>query len=215
MKKISKTTFVTLWGTYEYLRMPFGLINVGATSQRDLDYAFRDIIGKILEIYEDDLTVHSKSKKSHINHLRQVFEMCCGYNISLNSKNSIFGVLEGKLLAHVVSKDGVEEDPERVRCIKEIESPRSKKALQPFFGKINFIRRFIPNFAENIKPLNKFLKKDAVFKCDKEATKAFNAINEAIVKFLVLVSPNYSKPFKIFSFASTDTIAGVLLQKND
>jgi hypothetical protein len=43
-----KTTFTTLWGTFEYLRMSFGLSNVGATFQRAMDYVFRGLIGKLI-----------------------------------------------------------------------------------------------------------------------------------------------------------------------
>ena len=102
-----KTTFTTPWGTFEYLRMPFGLTNVGATFQRAMDFAFKGLIGKIIEIYQDDLTVFSKDGNSHINHLKQVFERCREYGISLNPSKSIFGVTKGKLLGHIVSKIGL------------------------------------------------------------------------------------------------------------
>ena len=69
-----KTAFTTPWRTFEYLRMPFGLTNAGATFQRAMDYAFKELIGKIIEIYQDDLTVFSKERSSHIDHLRKVFE---------------------------------------------------------------------------------------------------------------------------------------------
>ena len=55
-----KTTFTSPWGSFEYLRMPFGLLNAGATFQRAMDYAFNELIGKIIEIYQDDLTVFSR-----------------------------------------------------------------------------------------------------------------------------------------------------------
>jgi hypothetical protein len=113
-----KTAFTTPWGTFEYLRMSFGLINAGATFQRAMDYAFRDLMGKIIEIYQDDLTVFSKEISSHVGHLRKVFERCCKYGISLNPKKSIFGVLEGNILGNIVSKDGVKVDPERIKGIK-------------------------------------------------------------------------------------------------
>ena len=69
-----KTTFTTPWGTFEYLRIPFGLLNVGATFQRAMDYAFKELIGKIIEIYQDDLTIFSKQRTSHVSHLKQVFK---------------------------------------------------------------------------------------------------------------------------------------------
>ena len=57
-------------GHFHYVRMPFGLSNAGATFQRAMDYAFRGLIGKIIEIYQDDLTVFSKDGASHIKHLK-------------------------------------------------------------------------------------------------------------------------------------------------
>ena len=65
-----KTTFTTPWGTYKFLRMPFGLLNAGATFQRAMDFSFKELIGKIIEIYQDDLTVFSKEISDHISHLR-------------------------------------------------------------------------------------------------------------------------------------------------
>jgi hypothetical protein len=68
---------------------------------------------------------------------------------------------------------------------------------------------------EIVKPLNRLLKKDAHFEWDNEGKLSFQRIKEAITVAPVLVSPNFAKDFIIFSFASKDTIAGVLLQKND
>ena len=163
-----KTTFTSPWGTFEYLRMHFGLLNAGATFQRAMDYAFNELIGKIIEIYEDDLTVFSKERSDHVTHLRKVFERCKMYGISLNPATSILGVDEGKLLGHIISKDGVKIDPERVEAIKRVLLPTNKKSLQSFNGQINFIRRFIPNLAELMKPKQKLLKKDVKFESDQE-----------------------------------------------
>jgi hypothetical protein len=132
-----------------------------------MDYAFRDLIGKLIEIYQDDLTSISKKREQHIQHLRTIFQRCREYGISLNPKKSIFGVDKGKLLGHIISKDGITIDPARVEAIKKIPLPKDKKSLQYFFGQINFVRRFIPNFVEIVKPLNKLLKKDAHFRMGK------------------------------------------------
>lgn len=210
-----KTTFTTPWGTFEYLRMPFGLLNAGATFQRAMDYAFKKLIGKIIEIYQDDLTVFSKNRSDHVGHLRQVFERCRKYKISLNPAKSIFGVDEGKLLGHIISKEGVKIDPERVEAIKKVSLPSNKKGVQSFLGQINFLRRFIPNLAEILRPIQKLLKKDAKFEWKDDGKRSFKEIKDAIVRSPVLASPDYNKDFQIFSFASENTIVGVLLQKND
>jgi hypothetical protein len=78
--------------------MPFGLTNAGATFQRAMDYAFKDLIGKLIEIYQDDLTTISKKREQQIKHLRTIFQRCREFGICLNPEKSIFGVDKGKLL---------------------------------------------------------------------------------------------------------------------
>jgi len=65
-----KPTFLIPWGTYDYIRMPFGLKNVGATFQRAMDHDFRNFVGKFMVDYQDDLTVYSKSREIQLRHLR-------------------------------------------------------------------------------------------------------------------------------------------------
>eukprot|EP00253_Pinus_taeda_P003411 PITA_03411 len=71
-----KTTFRTKWGTYAYHKMPFGLINAGATFQREMDIAFKGLINKIVVVYLDDITVFSKKRSNHLHDLNQIFERC-------------------------------------------------------------------------------------------------------------------------------------------
>jgi len=81
-------------------------------------------------------------------------------------------------------------------------------------GKINFLRMFIPNLAENMRLITNMLKKDEDMKWTIEAHSSFENIKQVIGQSPILVSPNYTKDFLIFSFASEHTIATVLLQKN-
>jgi hypothetical protein len=67
-----KTTFHTPWGTYAYRKMPFGLINDGATFQRAMDVDFRGLINQSIVVYLDDVTVFSKNKTDHLAPLRAV-----------------------------------------------------------------------------------------------------------------------------------------------
>jgi hypothetical protein len=72
--------------------MPFGLKNASATFQREMDHAFKNIIGKIMVDYQDVLTIHSKLREIHFKHLIQVFEICRIYGISLNPKHCMFSI---------------------------------------------------------------------------------------------------------------------------
>lgn len=74
-----KTTFTTPWGTFMYARMPFDLINVGATFQRAMDITFMGEQDKFVVVYLDDITVFSKIDEEHIEHLKLTFEKCRKY----------------------------------------------------------------------------------------------------------------------------------------
>jgi hypothetical protein len=68
-------------------------------------------------------------------------------------------VTEGRLLGHIVSKDGIKIDPERQAAIDKVPKPKNVKGIQSFFGQVNFLRRFVINFAEISRPISKMLKK--------------------------------------------------------
>ena len=70
-----KTTFISSDANYHYTVMPFGLKNVGATYQRMIMRMFRDKIGRIVEVYIDDIMVKSKKEQGHIDDLREIFEV--------------------------------------------------------------------------------------------------------------------------------------------
>ena len=144
----------------------------------------------------------SQSDEEHLKHLKQNFLKCKKYGLSLNPKKSHFAAQEGKLLGHLVSADGIRIDPERVKAILKFSFPRSKKDVQSFIGKINFLRWFIPNFAETIKQIATMLKKDQEVKWIAKARNSFEKIKQALTEAPMLVSPNFSKYFLTFYFAS-------------
>ena len=180
-----------------------------------MDIEFAKEIHDFLVIYIDDLTIFSKSDQQYLDHLRQVFLKCRKYGISLNPKKSLFGLEEGKILGHIISKEGIRIDPIRIEAILQIPHPRNVKELQAFLRNISFLRRFIPNLAELIRFLNNMLKKDSSIKWIVEAKQAFDKIKMALTRTPVLTSPMFDRDFIIFSFASKHTIAIVLLQKDD
>ena len=106
----------------------------------------------------------SKIDEEHLLHLRKVFEKCRRFNISLNPKKTLFGLEEGKLLGHIISKDGIKIDPRIIEAIQKIDHPRNIKELESFIGKIKFLRRFIPNLAELLRNITNMLKKDTKIK---------------------------------------------------
>jgi hypothetical protein len=157
---------------------------------------------KFVIIYLDDLTVFSKSDAKHLTHLKQTFEKCRKFSLSLNPNKSHFAMQEGKLLGHIVSRDGIKIDPKRVKAIDTINIPRNVKEIQSFLGKINFLRKFIPNFAEIVKLIINMLKKNSEVKWTNKAKVSFQRIKKVISEPPVMASPDYTKEFFILSFAS-------------
>lgn len=90
-----------------YLKMAFGLMNIGATFQRPMDIAFAKEIHDFLIVYQDGIKVFSKFDNEHLDHLRRVFIKCRRFGISLSPKKTLFGLEGGKRLGHIVSKDGI------------------------------------------------------------------------------------------------------------
>jgi hypothetical protein len=164
-----------------YAKMPFELMNVGATFQRAMDIAFMGEKDKFVLIYLDDIIVYSSNHEEHLKHLKRVLLKCRQFEISLNPKKSQFSLKKGKLLGHIVSSEGVKIDPTRVEAIQRLSIPRSKKDIQSLLGKINFVRRFIPNFAELVKHITSMLKKGSEIKWTDNERSSFQDIKQAIM----------------------------------
>ena len=77
------------------------------------------------------------------------------------------------------------------------------------------MRKFVPNFAETVKPMAKLLSEKQSFKWDEPALKAFKEVKEAIAKAPMLIHPDFKKDFTIYCYAFEHTMSGMLLQKND
>ena len=101
---MEKTSFITLWGTYCYKVIPFGLKNADATYQRAATTLLHDLIHKEVEVYVDDMIVKLKDREGHIPVLRKFFERIQFYKLWLNPKKCTFGVTSRKLLGFMVSQ---------------------------------------------------------------------------------------------------------------
>eukprot|EP00253_Pinus_taeda_P004921 PITA_04921 len=185
--------------------MPFGIKNAGTTFQRAMDISFAKEIHDFLVIYLDDLIDFSKSDQEHLDYLRQVFLICRKYGISLNPKKSLFNLEEGKLLGHIISKEGIRIDPDRIQAILQVPHPRNIKELQSFLAKINFLRRFIPNLAELIRLLKNMLKKDSKDDqgCEKPIAFFSKALRDAPLKYQIMEKQAYAlvkaiKDFRVY-----------------
>ena len=89
-------------GTFEWVVMPFGLKNVGATYQRVMNSIFHDIIGKYMEVYIDDIVVKSQDFDKHLENLEKVFIRMRKHQLKMNPLKCAFGVMAGIFLGFLV-----------------------------------------------------------------------------------------------------------------
>ena len=110
------TTFtVEPLGFYQCDRMPFGLTNAPATFQRLMETCMGDLHLNWCIIYLDDVIIFSKTPKEHLEHLRGVFEKLAQAGLKLKPKKCEFFKTKLSYLGHIVSKDGIETDPKKIR----------------------------------------------------------------------------------------------------
>jgi hypothetical protein len=210
-----KTTFTTRWGTFSYEHMPFGLSNEGAIFQRAMLIYFDDLIGKIIHVYLDNLTVYTKNHLDHFGHLRKVFMHCKKFSISLNPSKSIFGVTKGKLLGHIIYDSGISIDLERIIMILNLPAPTSKNEVEAFMGIIDFVYRFVCDFFVMVKPIHNLLKQDHYFSWTDDIENDFLRIKKAISSAPFLAKPGFEKDFIIYTNAIEEAIFDILLQSDD
>jgi hypothetical protein len=130
-------------GLFVWIVMTFGLKNAGATYQRAMNYIFHELIGKIVEIYIDDVVIKSLDHESHLADVRKTLECTRKYGIKMNPNKCAFGVSAGEFLGFLVHEGGIEVGKKSMKAIDEVVSPTNLKELQSLLGKINFVRRFI------------------------------------------------------------------------
>jgi hypothetical protein len=123
------TSFITPFGMYCYVTMPFGLRNAGATYQRCRQHVFGEHIGPTIKAYVDDIVVKSKRASNLVANLDTTFKCLKAKNIKLNPKKCVFGVPRGMLLGFIVSERGIEANPEKISAITKMGPIRDLKGM--------------------------------------------------------------------------------------
>ena len=123
LEDMEKTSFLTMWGTFCYKVMAFGLKNARATYQRAMVMLFHDMMHKEIEVYMDDMIAKSQCEDDHVVNLRKLFERLRKFQLKLNPVKCTFGATSRKLLGFVVNKKGIEIDSNKVRAIQDLPHP--------------------------------------------------------------------------------------------
>ena len=118
-----KTSFITPYGTFFYITMPFGLKNAAAMYQRTMQNCLRDQIGRNVHAYVDDIVIKSQKRGDLITGLREPFANLRRYNMKLNPMKCVFGVPAGKLLGFIVSERGIEVNSDKIDTTIKMKMP--------------------------------------------------------------------------------------------
>ncbi|GKA27800.1 reverse transcriptase domain-containing protein [Tanacetum coccineum] len=209
-----KTAFIMSQGIFCYIKMPFGLKNVGETYQRLVDRAFQKHIGRNLEVYVDDLVIKSHTEEEIIRHIAETFKTLRQINMKLNPKKCTFGMQEGMFLGYIVNAEGLKVCPDKADAVLRLPSPGCLKDVQKLNGKLASLNRFLSKSAEKSLPFFKTLKKctkKSDFQWTQEAEVAFKQMKKLIAELPMLTAPKEKEELIIYLATTKEAINAVLM----
>jgi hypothetical protein len=197
------TSFITPFGMYCYVTMPFGLRNAGATYQRCMQHVFGDHIGRTVEAYVDDVVVKTRKADDLVSDLRITFGCLRANTVKLNPEKCVVGVPRGMLSGYIVSQRGIEANPEKVVALKRMGSIRDLKGVQKVLGCLAALSRFISRLGEKGLPLYRLLKKHERFSWNVEAQEALDKLKATLAHAPILTPPQDGEPMYLYVAATT------------
>jgi len=118
-----------------------------------MNKVFDPFLGLFLWVFIDDFGVYS-DRASHLTKLELIFQCLDSSKVTLNPKKTTISFSKGKMVGHIVLKDGVATDPKKFNRISKLPFPTMKKALRGFLRMVGYYRRFIHMFATKTRPLS-------------------------------------------------------------
>lgn len=214
---IPKTAICTPFGSFEFLKMPFGLKNAGATFQRYMDSIFDNLDN--VYVYLDDLIVASINESEHQKDLENVFRILSKNCLRISIDKCTFYKNSVKFLGYQISEYGVSPPIDRIEAISNFPEPKGSHELRRFMGMLNFFRQMIPSFATIAYPLTEMLKNNPNCKnlqwCN-ETRDSFTKLKQALASCHTLLYPDpHSDQYEIVTDSSAYAIGAALYQLVD
>ena len=214
-KSSEYTAFSTPHGHFEWQRMPFGLRNAPLTFQRLMNNVFAGLLGSSVHVYLDDIIICTDDIQSHISTLQEVLLRLQGAGLKLKITKCNFFKSKIRFLGHEVDAEGIHTMDDKIKAVQKFPRPTSVENIRSFVGLSGYYRSFVRNFSGIARPLTKLLKKDTDFVWGPQQEQAFNALKAALTETPVLVFPDYSKPFTLYTDASLQGLGAVLMQPDE
>ena len=210
---IPKTAFNSPFGKFEYVEVPFGLVQAPAYFQEPMTGILKDFPFAIA--YLDDIIIFSKTPQEHLSHICMVFEKLKSANLSMEkSKCSVFSK-EIQYLGHILSATGIQPLPAKTHAIQNMRPPPTPKQVRAFLGLVGYYWKFIKGFAKIAKPLTLLTRQQVKFDWTPEHHATFLHLKEAIVQAPILHYPNPNKKYIVYTDTSDDTCRAQLSQEHN
>ncbi|XP_017416575.1 uncharacterized mitochondrial protein AtMg00860-like [Vigna angularis] len=154
----------------------------------------RTYLRRFVLVFFDDILIYSATWGEHLQHVEQVLSYLQQHHWVANQKKSEFGKKTIRYLGHIISREGVQMDQEKIEGVVAWEDPETLKALRGFLGLTGYYRRFIRDYGKIAKPLTEMLKK-GIFAWTETAREAMGRLKTVVTTAPVLALPDFSQPF--------------------
>lgn len=203
-------------GQYQMTRLPMGLKTSPSAFSRMMNIAMSGLNHEKCLLYLDDLVVFGRNLNEHNKNLLDVFTRLREVNLKLNPAKCNFLKKEIIYLGHCVSGDGILPDPSKIEVVKNYPVPTNLDETRRFVAFTNYYRRFIPQFAEIVYPLNKLCRKNVTFNWDSKCQNAFEKLKECMISPPILQYPDFSEEnqFVLHTDASGYALGAILSNSN-
>jgi hypothetical protein len=210
---VPKSAFRVPFGHYQFKVLSFGLTNAPAIFQGVMNRIFQQHLGKFVLVYLDDILVFSKTQEEHLEHLRKVFELLRENKLFAKLTNCRFAKSELEYFGHVVGKDGIKVDPQKIETVTTWARPNDVSQLRSFLGLNNYFRRFIQGYSTLVAPLTHLTRKDVKYIWTEQCQESFEGVKYALTHAPVLSVPIFGERFEVICDAFLLGIGAVPLQK--
>ena len=148
------TTFITPWRRFCFNVLPFGISSGSEKFQKTMDQILLGLEG--VECNIDDVLVHGKDQQQHDERLEAVLKRLLEAGVTLNLDKCVFGTKQVKFRGHVISSNGIEVDPDKVKAIADLPPPINVQEVRMFLGMVNQLSKFSDHLADKTKALETF-----------------------------------------------------------
>ena len=164
-------------------------------------------------MYIDDVLIFTKGTFDlHLEHLGTVLKRIADASLQISLPKSHFFAERIKYLGFILTKHGLEPDPDKVKAIRQLDLPHSRHQLRSFLRLCSFIREMVPRYSELTAPLTDLLSTKKKFLWTPLHSTAYRCVQNAIAKATMLAYPDYKLPFEIVCDASKFQVGSIIAQ---